>query len=86
MQRKTHGSIFQERITLHKSDETTIGLSEKIDFALAFYVLHEVPDQGEFFRELVAILRPGENVLVVEPPLHVMRSDFKKTVSQSNHS
>ena len=42
---------LEERITLHQSQKDRIGVSENVDFVLAFYMVHEVPNQEEFFIE-----------------------------------
>ncbi|HBI15299.1 MAG TPA: hypothetical protein DDY20_07270 [Desulfobulbaceae bacterium] len=44
-----------------------------IDFVLAFYMVREVRDQAAFFHEIGSILKPGGQVLVTEPPLHVSK-------------
>jgi ubiquinone/menaquinone biosynthesis C-methylase UbiE len=80
---KIHETEIEKRIALHRTEENKIGLSEKIDFALAFYVVHEIPDKGELFKELESILQPGGQVLVVEPPFHVSKSAFAETVEKA---
>lgn len=45
---KIKGTESERRIVLHQCNESTIGIIERIDFVLAFYVVHEIPDQ-EFF-------------------------------------
>jgi hypothetical protein len=42
---KIHGTEFEERITLHQPPKGRIGVSENVDFVLAFYMIHEVPNQ-----------------------------------------
>lgn len=56
-------------------------LTERVDFALAFAVVHEVPDRSKFFSELHAALRPGARVLVAEPQGRVSLPSFEMTVS-----
>ena len=80
---KIKGTEFEERITLQRCEENKIGLSKKVDFALAFYVVHEIPNQGAFFKELESILKPGGQSLVVEPPFHVSKSAFLKTIKKA---
>lgn len=77
---KIEGTDLAKRMILHKCEENRIGLSETVDFALAFYMLHELPDQGAFFLEVKTLLRPGGQLLVVEPPFHVSKSSFAETV------
>ena len=80
---KINGTELEECITLHQCEVNKIGISEMVDFALAFYVIHEISNQEELFKELASILQPGGQVLIVEPPFHVSKSDFQKTIKKS---
>ena len=80
---KIQGTGFEERITVHKSEENKIGVSEKVDFVLAFYVLHEMPNQKDFFKELESILKPNGQALIVEPPLRVSKRAFEETIRKA---
>ena len=77
---KTRQTEFEDWITLHQCSESEIGVSDRIDFALAFYMVHEIPGKESFFLEIATILKPGGRMVIVEPPLHVSRSDFEKTL------
>jgi trans-aconitate methyltransferase len=59
------------------------GICDKLYFALAFYVIHEVPDQDDLFRELSSMLQPNGQILVVEPRMHVSKSAFKEMVKKA---
>jgi ubiquinone/menaquinone biosynthesis C-methylase UbiE len=83
---KIHGTEFEGRIVLHQCNERNIGVSEKIDFVLAFYMVHEIPDQESFFNEIHTILKPFGKILIVEPPFHVSRRAFEATVKKAAHS
>ena len=83
---KIQGTEYEERITLHKCEENKIGVSEEIDFVLAFYMVHEVPNQEEFFNEIGVILKPKGQVLVVEPPFHVSKSAFEETIRKARNA
>ena len=78
---KIQGTRLDERITLHKCAENKIGLLENVDFILAFYMLHEVTNQEDFFSEITSILKPNGQILIVEPPFHVSKSAFEYTIS-----
>lgn len=80
LRHKIQGTELEERITLHKCQKNRIGVSENVDFFLAFYVVHEVPDQEEFFNEIGSILKPDGQVLIVEPPFHVSKKAFEETI------
>lgn len=80
---KIKGSNLEEIISLHKCPEGRIGVSEPIDFVLAFYMLHEVPDQEKYFRELYSLLKSTGRFLAVEPPFHVSKSEFSEMVKKA---
>ncbi len=77
---KIHGTELEDRILLHKCAEDKIGLEEEVDFALAFYMVHEVPNQDKFFKEIESILKTNGLMLMVEPPLHVSQSAFDRSL------
>jgi ubiquinone/menaquinone biosynthesis C-methylase UbiE len=55
-------------------------LKEKIDFALLFAVVHEVPDKVKLFQELFQVLKPNGKILFAEPKGHVKQRDFDKSL------
>jgi ubiquinone/menaquinone biosynthesis C-methylase UbiE len=71
------------RIRLHRTRASTLDLGDAgpFDFVLAFYVVHEVPDAGRFFREAAAVLRPGGRMLVAEPAFEVSGAEFAETLA-----
>jgi len=80
---KIQGTELEERITLHKCEENKIGVSENVDFALSFYMVHEVPNQEEFLNEIGSILKPNGQVLIVEPPFHVSKAAFEEFIRKA---
>ena len=71
------------RIRLHLGRKDRLGLDLKADFALAFWMAHEVADRGRLFAELLAALKPGGLLLLVEPRMHVPESLFAEIVAAS---
>ena len=69
-----------ERIVPHLSSPESIGINEKADFVLAFWMLHEVPDQELFLREVRSVLKPQGLLLLAEPIMHVRRKKFLQTI------
>ncbi len=57
-------------------------LKETVDFAIAFHVVHEVPDKKTLFRELFAALKPGSRLLVAEPKHHVSEKSFEHCLQE----
>jgi ubiquinone/menaquinone biosynthesis C-methylase UbiE len=80
LRKKIQGTELEKRVILHKCKEDEIGVSEDVDFVLAFYVVHEVPDQEKLFNEIKSILKPNGQVFIVEPPFHVSKAAFEETV------
>jgi len=56
-------------------------LAGRVDFALAFAVVHEVPDTESFFLEIAQCLRPGGSLLVAEPAGHVKSDRFQEELA-----
>jgi len=77
---KINGTELSERITLHLCQQDKMGLTGKFDFVFAFYVVHEIPDQLSFFREVFALLKPGGKLLITEPKFHVSKESFERTI------
>jgi ubiquinone/menaquinone biosynthesis C-methylase UbiE len=86
LRKKASQEELESRILTHKSDSDRIGISEKVDFALAFYMIHEVPNTDAFFREIVSLLKPKGKLLIVEPKFHVSASAFKKTLEAAQQA
>lgn len=80
---KTRGKDIEERIELHKCEEDTIGISTKLDFVLAFYVVHEVFDQEKFLKEIGSMLKPNGIFFIAEPIFHVSKKAFEETISKA---
>jgi len=73
-----------DRIDHRVCDKNGLGiedLGEKIDFALAFALVHELPDAEVFFQQIHAALRPGGTCLVAEPKGHVSEKQFEETLA-----
>jgi ubiquinone/menaquinone biosynthesis C-methylase UbiE len=58
-------------------------LEGKLDFALAFYVVHEVSDRGALFEQVHRALKRGRKLLVVEPNGHVSKKAFEETIREA---
>ncbi|MCJ7783281.1 MAG: class I SAM-dependent methyltransferase [Desulfobacterales bacterium] len=80
---KIHGTELEERFTLHQCEENKVGVSVNVDFVLAFYMVHEVPNPKKFFEEIKSILKPNGQMLIVEPPFRVSKKAFEETVRKA---
>ncbi len=78
LRNKIKGTELEERIKLVQCDKEKLNIPQKVDFILAFYMVHEVPDKDSFFKELKNILKEKGQCLIVEPKLfHVSRKKFE---------
>ncbi|MBN1211802.1 MAG: methyltransferase domain-containing protein [candidate division Zixibacteria bacterium] len=83
---KISGTELESRIVLHRCGPDKISVTERVDFALLFYVVHEIPDKDSFFKEIASILNPKGRVLIVEPPFHVNEKAFAATLDKASAS
>lgn len=60
-------------------DTLNIGCRVEADFALAFYVMHELPDIETALHEIYEALLPGARMLIAEPTMHVSEREFDET-------
>ena len=73
---KSERSGLGSRIVPHKAQPDKIGILEMVNFALAFYMIHEVPNKRSFLSEVASHLKPDGRFLIVEPKFHVSKPDF----------
>jgi SAM-dependent methyltransferase len=69
-----------ERIDARLAQPESLGLADltgTVDFALAFAMVHEMPDVAHFFAETAFALKPGASVLLAEPSGHVKEAEFE---------
>jgi len=77
--RATRAGVEHQIIThLCKSD--SLGLNTQVNFVLAFWMVHEVPNLFLFFKEIRSLLQLSGKFLLSEPILHVNQAMFEKTV------
>jgi ubiquinone/menaquinone biosynthesis C-methylase UbiE len=81
VRRRAKRTGLEERIQYHQSKPETIGVSEPVVFALAFWMVHEVRHPLSFFQEIYQLLEPEGKFLVVEPIIHVTEPNFERMTS-----
>ena len=75
-------------VLLHQCSGVDLGLDDSIsaDFVLAYYMVHETPDQNSFFRQVKKVVKPTGRLLIVEPPFHVNRKQFSQTLDHAEQA
>jgi ubiquinone/menaquinone biosynthesis C-methylase UbiE len=83
LQRRASKVHLLDRIEICLCTESSLQIDKLvgvIDFALAFAVVHEVPDQKRLFTEIIQSLKEGGLLLISEPQGHVTKEEFEKTL------
>jgi 2-polyprenyl-3-methyl-5-hydroxy-6-metoxy-1,4-benzoquinol methylase len=73
-----------DRIETRVCSSASLGIRDlqgQVDFALAFAVVHEVPDAAALLAEIGEALAPGGRLLIAEPKGHVSEEALEKTVA-----
>ena len=80
---KIKGTDLEQRIELHKCKDDSIDIIDKVDFVLAFYMIHEVPNQDNLFKELKSILNTNGKIYIIEPKFHVSKKKFSEMINRT---
>jgi ubiquinone/menaquinone biosynthesis C-methylase UbiE len=87
--RRAQKAGLLDRIDARCADGGGLGiadLNQRVDFAAAIHVVHEMPDQPAFFDEIAGALKPGGRLLVIEPKGHVTPRRFEKTAASATRA
>ena len=74
---------ISDRIDIRLADANGLHIDDlagRVDFVLAFAMVHEVPDKKRFFSDMLSTLRPEGRLLISEPAWHVRDADFRITL------
>jgi SAM-dependent methyltransferase len=83
LRRRARRAGLADRIDAREAPPDRMGVDDlagKVDFALAFAVVHEFPDAGRFFAEIRRALAPAGRALLAEPSGHVREDAFAETL------
>ncbi len=72
------------RVDARLAGADSMGLADltgKIDFVLAFAMVHELAAPDRFFAEAAQALKPGGSLLLAEPILHVRAPKFEQQLA-----
>jgi ubiquinone/menaquinone biosynthesis C-methylase UbiE len=70
-----------ERIDLRRCEPDSLGVTEQVQFAVAFWVVHEAPDIARFLAEICSCLAREAKLLIAEPQTHVSPEEFDRTLA-----
>ena len=69
-----------DRVDARLASADSLGIQDlagKIDFILAYAVVHEMPSSRAFFDQAAAAAKSGAHLLIVEPKGHVTPEEFE---------
>lgn len=75
--RRARRAGLADRITTHRCAADSCAVPGPVDFALAFWMLHETPSAEAFCAQIAGALAPAGRFLVAEPAFHVGEADFE---------
>jgi ubiquinone/menaquinone biosynthesis C-methylase UbiE len=79
VRRRAQKAGLADRVELRVVQDRSLGnrdLEGRMDLAVAMHMVHEVPDQEAFLRDVYSFLKPGGRLYVVEPKGHTTEGDF----------
>ena len=83
LEKRARRAGVAERIRTHVCEKESLALEEPIDFAMAFWSAHEVPDLSKLLGEVYACLVSGAKFLVIEPCGHVTPRDMQEMTEEA---
>ena len=78
MQKRADRAGLSGTINAHQCEDIEIGITEPLDFALAFWMVHETPDVERFFAQIHSALKPGGLFFITEPKIHVSVDEYSR--------
>jgi ubiquinone/menaquinone biosynthesis C-methylase UbiE len=80
LKRRLQKSGLANRVDARLASADSLGLDDlrgKVDFILAYAVVHEMPSSRAFFNQAAIAAKPGARLLLVEPKGHVAPDEFE---------
>lgn len=81
VRKKAKRNNVEDRIQFFRCEQDRIGFDRKVDFILAYYMVHETPSPMDLLIELKSILNKNGRILIVEPKMHVSINTFNNLLS-----
>jgi len=77
---------LSERIRIQQASQDDIHVTGPVDFAVAFWMAHEVADVRKFLGQVFSALKPSGNLLLVEPRIHVSSREFQRIIAHASEA
>jgi hypothetical protein len=86
VERRARRAGLADRITTRRCAADSCGVTGPVDFALAFWMLHETPSAEKFCRQIAGALSRDGRFLVAEPAFHVSESAFDEELAAASRA
>ena len=89
LKRRARKAHLLERIDARLASADSLGIDDlagRVDFTLAFAMVHEMPAPGPFFTQAATASKPGAQVLLVEPAGHVTKELFDQELREATRA
>lgn len=86
VRRRARRAGLADRIATQRCEADSCGVEGPVDFALAFWMLHETPAAESFCRQIAGALAPGGRFLVAEPAFHVDAAAFEAELAAAERA
>jgi len=86
VRKRSEEAGISERIDARITSGDKLCIEEKIDFALTFWMVHEVPDKEKFIEEIYGTLKSPGKYLIVEPKIHTSRKQYDSILEMCNRT
>jgi len=80
VQKNAEKNEVTSRILTKLIEDENFTTEQPTDFALAFWMVHEVPNKPLFLQSIYKSLKSNKHLLIAEPYLHVTKKMFDETV------
>jgi ubiquinone/menaquinone biosynthesis C-methylase UbiE len=84
LSRRAQKTGLSDRIDIRLGTSRGMGLEDfsgEVDVVVAIHMVHEVPNQELFFKEIFQILKKNGKLLIIEPKGHVSLEKFRASLS-----
>lgn len=78
VRRRAERAGVTSRVSLVHANGSGLGSDNAYDFALVFWMLHEVGDPEAMLKDVWRVVKPGGHFLLAEPKGHVREAAFRR--------
>jgi SAM-dependent methyltransferase len=89
LKRRAAKAGLADRIETRLAGPESLGIDDlagRVDFTLAFALVHEMPDAAKFFAETAKASKPAALLLLAEPAGHVKKDAFEMELKQAGEA